>query len=553
MPSSIEVDVLVLGSGSAALSASLRAAKSGLRVAILEKAELLGGTSAMSGAGIWIPANHVARAAGIEDSVSEAITYLREASPVGWDAKEDEHWRSFAQNAPRALEFIEKNSPLEFELAPEPDPMAHLPGGRKLGRMVSPRIVSRNILGRLQKKVRRSTQPHWMTYKELVGNDPYHRPLSFGLKHLPQLIYRTLTRGVGQGSAMMTGLIKACLDAGCHFHIGTNAKHLLLDDGGSRVVGVEAQSKDGVRQIFARCGVIIATGGFEWNKEMREKYFPGPFDRLGSPSTNEGDGQLMAAAIGAKLDRMDQANIYPSLPTRYEGRRHGLPMTFQAEPFSILVNRHGKRFVSETSFNVGEAIDRRDPKTDDPVHLPCWLIGDHRFLKRSLPFLWYARHDREWIVKASTIEELAKKIGLPADELKRTVDRYNGFCDAGVDEDFHRGETPFETYKTHGPNNRLGKVERGPFVAMSFNRSILGTKGGARTNPHGQVLREDGTIIAGLYAAGLAMANPIGTRAVGAGTTLGPNLTWGFICAETILRQNSRESASVAEQMDSRC
>lgn len=212
-------------------------------------------------------------------------------------------------------------------------------------------------------------------------------------------------------------------------------------------------------------------------------------------------------------------------------------MTFQAEPHSIVVNRHGKRFVSESDFNIGEALDARD-ENGNPINLPAFLIGDHRFLNAALPFRWYAAYDRNWVKKAGTVRELAQKLGLPETQLEETIARWNAQCKVGRDTDFHRGENSWEEYKAHGEKDRLKPIDKPPYVGMTLNRSILGTKGGAMTNERGQVLREDGSIIAGLYAAGLAMANPFGTRAVGAGTTLGPNMTWGYIAAETILQQN---------------
>ncbi|WP_162918817.1 FAD-dependent oxidoreductase [Taklimakanibacter deserti] len=531
-------DVLIIGSGSAALSAALRAARSGLDVLIAEKTGLLGGTSAMSGAGVWIPANHVAKAAGIADSREDALTYLRAASPEGWAQDEDPLWQAFVEAAPRMLEFIERESPLSFALVNEPDPIAEKPGGKIRGRMVSPKPMSRRILGSFTRKIRSSTLVHIFTYQEMVDLDPYHHPIRAGLRVLHKLAWRWLTNSGGQGTALMTGLIRGCMDAGCRFLLECRALHLTTNEIGNVSGAVFARNGEELR-VTAHRGVVLATGGFEWDPELRQKHFPGPLDRLGSPSTNTGDGQRMAAAIGAKLDRMDQANVYPSLPTRYEGKPYGLPMTFQAEPHSIVVNRHGRRFVSESDFNIGEALDRRDPTTGEPIHLPAWIVADKRFLSRSLPFRWYAAYDKSWIVKADTLADLAAKIGLPAEAIADTVARYNDHCDKGRDTDFHRGESGWEDYKTHGPANRLGRIDTGPFIAMSLNRSILGTKGGARTNAKGQVLREDGSIIGGLYAAGLAMANPIGTRALGAGTTLGPNLTWGFICAETIMKQNA--------------
>jgi len=528
-------DVVVIGTGSAACSAALRAAKGGLKVIALEKSDWLGGTSAMSGSGVWIPANHIASAAGVSDSKQEAIDYLRAVQPADWAETEGARHRAFVENAPAMLKFVSENTPIDFRLIDEPDPYVEAPGGKKYGRMLSPMPLSRRLLGQYARRIRRSTLPHVFTYQENVNSDLYHHPIRAILKLSPKILWRWLTNSGAQGTALMTGLIRGCLDAGVTFHLATRAVGLVQDDTG-RIAGVEIEGKDGRKTISARRGVVIASGGFEWDRQMRETYFPGPFDRIGTPSSNEGDGQKLAASVGAHLDRMDQANVYVCLPTRYEGKRYGLPINFLYEPHSIVVNRLGKRFVSEAHFNIGEALDARNPD-GSPLHLPCYLVGDHRFLQSSITFRWYASYEPDWVQKADTIEELASKLGLPAKELKESIERWNAFCATGRDDDFHRGEPAWER-KKDGGQMRLQPIDKPPYIGLSVNRSIIGTKGGARTNEFGQVLRADGSIIPGLYAAGLAMANPIGTRAVGAGTTLGPNLTWGYISAETILRQN---------------
>ncbi|WP_226623275.1 FAD-dependent oxidoreductase [Alloyangia pacifica] len=539
-------DVVVIGSGSAACSAALRAARGGLRVLVVEKSEKLGGTSAMSGSGIWIPANHVAAREGVADSREEAIDYIRRAMPPGWAETEDGLWESFADHGPDMLKFVEENTPLKLRLIEEPDSMPDLPGGKLRGRMVSPMPLSRNLLGEDAKHLRRSTLKHSFTYQEIVNSDVYHHPVRAGMKLWPRLLWRVLTNAGGQGTALMTGLIRGCKDAGVEFRRSTPAKALLRDETGG-VIGVElAEGK----RAMARRGVVIASGGFEWDETMLKQNFPGKMDRIGSPRSNTGDGQRMAAAVGAKLDRMDQANIYPCLPTRYEGKPHGLPISWQTELHSIIVNRHGKRFFSEADFNIGEYLDERDPETGENIHLPCYLIGERRFLRQSLPFQWYQRYEKGWVIRAGSLDELADKTGLPAHALKQTVAEFNAMCEAGRDRAFARGESGWESYKAHSTGGApasgieaarergMDKIEKGPFVAVRMNLTTIGTKGGARTNEKGQVLREDGSIVAGLYAAGLAMANPIGTRAVGPGTTIGPNMTWGYIAAETMLKQN---------------
>ncbi len=544
------VDVVVVGSGAAALTAALTAAVGGLGVLILEKTGRIGGTSAMSGAGTWIPANHHAQAAGIADSEAEALTYLRSASPTGWAQFEDALWQRFLAEAPRMLAFVERHTPLRYALTGEPDPQAEAPGGKQRGRMVSPYPLRRGLVGRYGRLIRRSTLPHRFSYLETLRFDLYHEPVRTVLRLAPQLLWRLLTNAAGQGNALIVGLLKGCLNHGCRIAPGQRVVSLLTDEADGSVIGVEVEGKGGRRRVAARRAVVLATGGFEWNPEMRERFFPGPFDRLGSPSGNAGDGQRLAASVGARLERMDQANVYPTLPTIYEGRPHGLPMIFQAEPHAIVVDRNAQRFVSEYDYNIGEALDRRNPENGKPRHLPAWLIADHRFLRRSIVFRYYAAKEPGWVRRAPDLATLARLAGLPAATLAATVDRFNGFCRAGRDEDFHRGESAWERSKakprTDGRNPTLGPIEQPPFVAIPLNRSLLGTKGGARTNPDGQVLREDGSLIGGLYCAGNVMANPIGTRAVGAGTTIGPCMTWGYICGNSLLRANRGDDATPA-------
>ncbi|HEV2549371.1 MAG TPA: FAD-dependent oxidoreductase [Stellaceae bacterium] len=534
-PNRIETDFLVIGSGCAGLTAALRASSGGLSVTILEKAALAGGASAMSGGGIWIPANHHARAAGLSDSPDEALQYLRATAPPGWHNSEDLLWRRFAATAPIMLEFVEQNTPLRFALTNEPDPMAEYAGGKKVGRMVSPRLLSRKILGPYAQRIRRSTLPHIFTYQEVLALDPYHHPVRTGFRLLPALLRRRITDSIGQGNALVAGLLKACLDRSCRLLLATRAQSLMLDDRTGGVVGVTGLSDGKPVTIRARRGVLLATGGFEWNTALVERHFGGRFQRIGSPRSNEGDGQRMAEAAGARLDRMDQANIYPLLPVTYEGQPSGIPATFQAAPHAILVDRHGRRFVSELSYNLGEALDRRDPSSGELLHVPAYVIADSRYLRHGAAFRWYASHEKGWVIKGTSLEEIAGRIGIPAATLKATVERFNRFCEMGRDEDFHRGESVWEHYKLGRTGVALGKIEQPPFYAMAIDLMTVGTKGGVRTNNRAQALRQDHTVIPGLLAAGNAMANPIGTRAIGAGTTLGPCMTWGYVAAETVL------------------
>src|SRR5579864_5638890 len=454
----VSADVLIVGSGSAALSAALRAAVGGLKVIVFEKTDWIGGTSAMSGAGTWIPANHHMRAAGLSDSSAEALAYIRAASPSGWQAEEDELWRAFVETAPRMLAFVEEHTPLRFALAQEPDVRSELGGGKTFGRMLSPKVLSRRIVGKYARRIRRSTLPHLFAYQEVYDFDAWHRPISAILRFAPQLLWRLLTDRRGQGSALVTGLLRGCLDRGCRIESSARVVELTLDPRDNGVTGLVVEQAGRRTPYMARRGVLLASGGFEWSEEMREQNFPGPLDWIGSPRGNEGDGQRMALAAGAKLARLDQANIYPTVPTRYEGRPHGMPVVFQAEPHAIVVNRHGRRFVSEYDFNIGEKIDERDPATGASLHLPAWVIADRRFLWHSLAFRWYARKDPSWLVRAATLAELATRIDVPPAALAETVARFNGFCAGGRDLDFRRGESSWERFKTGG-GPALGTLE----------------------------------------------------------------------------------------------
>jgi len=337
-------DIVVVGSGSAALAGALTAAVGGARVTILEKSALLGGTSAMSGAGTWVPANHHMLAAGHADSREEALAYLRAVAPAGWHQDEDPLWQAFVTHAPDMLAFLERHTPLCFELVHHPDLYSEAPGGKFTGRMVSPKPLSRRILGAWGRRIRRSTHPSVFTYRELILGTVVSRPIRTLLRMAPRLAYRLLTGQVGMGNALVAGLLRGCLDRHCAIMAEARARRLIEADG--RIIGVEAETRAGIKRIAATRGVLLATGGFEWNTEMRQRHFPGETGLIGSPSTNTGDGHVMAQAVGAQLARMDQANIYPSLATTYEGQPQAMPLNELHHPHCILVNRRGQRFVN---------------------------------------------------------------------------------------------------------------------------------------------------------------------------------------------------------------
>lgn len=534
------VDVLVIGSGAAGLSGALVAAQGGLEVLVVEKSRWLGGTSAMSGGCCWIPANHLMAELGEKDSPEEALTYIRGVAPEGWAATEDALWQAFVRAAPEMLRFVEANSPLRFGVGLEPDPYAEAPGGKRRGRNVSPRPLAMSVAGPFADRIRPTVSPSIFTYNEVADTQFMAHPWEGLMRYGWRAAWRKLTGRRAMGSALVAGLARGCLDRGVEILLDAPARGLLQD--GDRIVGATIERDGRPAAIRARRGVLLATGGFEWNAEMMARYLPGPVELSGSPDTNTGDGHRMAEAAGAQLAHMDQSLIYPTRQIVYEGRPHGAPAKDIKLPHIMIVNRHGRRFVNEVEVNIGLAFEIRDPETRQPVNLPAWRIFDRQYARKyahALP----ATKAPPLLYQAPTLRALAAMIEVDPDGLEDSAKRMNDFARRGVDDDFGRGSHIWDTQilgdHRHRPNPVLGTIERPPFYAVPFRASYLGTKGGARTNEHGQVLRPDGSRIAGLYAAGNVMANPIGSKAVGAGTTLGPILTWGYICGRSLLRENA--------------
>ncbi len=371
----------------------------------------------------------------------------------------------------------------------------------------------------------------WINYEEVHDNYVYAQAKWILLRLAPRMIYRMATGKRVMGNALVVGLLRGCLQNGCTIWTDAPAGRLIVD--GGRVAGVALEHGREPVEVHARNGVVLASGGFEWNEQMMAEHFPGPVEWTGSPSTNTGDGQRMAAAVGARLDRMDQALIFGTTAVPYEGQVRGAPAGDYYLPHSMIVNRHGRRFVNEKEMNIGLAFDERDSETGEPLHQPAWRIYDSQFASKyamALP----KTNAFAACVSDRTLQGLARQISVDPAGLEETAARFSCFARAGLDEDFGRGDSFWDKYRMTDPSNEpnptLGTIEMPPFYAYPFKASVLGTKGGARTNARAQVVDRQGEVIPGLYAAGNVMANPFGSKAVGAGTTLGPCLTWGYIC-----------------------
>ncbi len=521
-----EFDVVVLGSGAAGLAAALAASSSGARVLVAEKSEWLGGTTAMSGGCAWIPCNRHMRAIGETDSFDDALQYLRAVAPPGWQAVEEPLWRAFLEAGPRMLDLVEQKTPVRFHVGLEPDPYLEAPGAKRRGRNVSPDPLRMARLGEWAARLRPSLMPYYAAYDELTDTHFFAQPTKGMLRFGPRILWRWLRDARAMGQALAGGMVIGCVESGCEVRTSSRARSLVME--GGRVAGVELEGAGGIETVRAGLGVVIATGGFEWDTELMARFHPGPCDWNASPDSNSGDGLRMAEAAGAKLDRMDQALIMGTVPMTYLGKPFARPAADYTLPHSMIVNARGRRFVNEVQVNVGLGLE-------NPANLPAWRIYDAQFVRRyphALPKGAFAHH----VKRAGTLRELAAIIGIDADGLEDEAQKMTRFAREGHDADFGRGSFGWDPWRNGdprvGPNSCLGAISEAPFVALPMKKSFLGTKGGPRTDARGRVQHRDGGEIQGLWCAGNAMANPIGSKAVGAGTTLGPCLAWGFLCGE---------------------
>jgi 3-oxosteroid 1-dehydrogenase len=542
-----QFDVIVVGSGAAGMTAALRAAKRGLSVGVVEKAPTFGGSAARSGAGIWIPNNEVILAAGVPDTPAKAATYL--AAVVKGDAPAAKQ-QAFLGNGPAMISFVMRNSPLRFRyMEGYSDYYPELPGGLAQGRSIEPDLFNGKLLGTHLAEL----NPAYMAtpagatvfsadYKWLVLSLVNAKGLAVAMETVARYTAAVL-RGetpLTMGQALAGALRAGLLTAGVPVRLNTPLEDLQFNAAG-RVTGVVVGGAGGSTVLTATRGVVIGSGGFEHNLAMRLAYQQQPIgvDWTVGAKENTGDGIRAGLRAGAATDLLDDAWWGPAIPLPEE------PYFCLAErtlPGSILVNSAGRRFVNEAApySDVVHIMYEKNAVTPD---IPAWLIFDQNYRNRYLfrdispmlpfPDSWYAAGA---VFKDSTVAGLAAKIGVPAAGLTATVRRFNGFAASGRDTDFHRGDSAYDHYYTDPavvPNSCLAPLWLPPFYACKIVPGDLGTKGGMRTDAQARVLRQDGTVIPGLYA-GNASAAVMGHSYAGAGSTLGPAMTFGYIAANHI-------------------
>ncbi len=540
-----QFDIVVVGSGAAGMTAALAAAHHGLRAVVLEKTDWFGGSTARSGGGIWAPGNEVLRKAGVRDTPEQARAYL---AHVAGDCVPAERQRALLEHGPAMLALVRAAAPVNFTWVPNyADYYPEAPGGLAQGRSIEPVPLDGRMLGT---ELAHLNPPYLPAPNGMTITQADYRWLSLGPRHpramlasakvLARLARTRLLRErtLSMGQALAAGLRAGLMAKEVPVWLGTPMTGLHVEDG--RVTGVQVTRDGQPALIRASRGVVLAAGGFERNEQMRRRYQRQPIGTEWTTGSagNTGDAIAAGQAAGAALDLMDDAWWGPSITLS------GGPYFCLAErslPGCILVNGAGQRFVNESAPYVDAVHAMYDGHTEGNPHIPAWLIIDQRYRnsyvfagllpRKPLPRRWYQAGA---VYRAPTVAELAGQVGLDPAALAKTLVRFNEFADAGQDEDFGRGDSAYDRYygdPRQRPNPNLAPLRQAPYYAVKIVPGDLGTKGGLRTDARARVLREDGTPIAGLYAAGNTSAAVMGHSYAGAGATIGPAMTFGYIAA----------------------
>lgn len=557
-----EYDVVVAGSGAAGMTAALAAAHKGLSVVLLEKAAHYGGSTARSGGGVWIPGNKALKASGRPDDREDARTYLH--SIIG-DVVPAEKIDTYLDRGAEAFDFVLDHTPLKMKWVPGySDYYPEAPGGLGQGRSCEPTPFNGKVLGA---ELANLEPPYAKAPLNVVVMQADFVRLNLIKRH-PKGMMRALRVGartylakftgkhlLGMGQAIIAAMRKGLLDAGVPVLLNTPLTELVVTDG--RVTGVKA-TVDGESVTFtARYGVVLGSGGFEHNADMRAKYQRQPIttEWTTGAAANTGDGIVAGMAVGATVGFMEDAWWGPTI---FKGGKPWFALAERNLPGTIMVNDRGERFGNESAPYV-EAVHTMyggeyGQGAGPGENIPAWLVFDQRYRNRYIfaglqpgqrfPSRWL---ENDNIVKADTIEELAERIGVPAESLSATVTRFNGFAAAGKDEDFGRGNSHYDRYygdPTVKPNPCLAEISQGPFYAAKMVPGDLGTKGGLVTDTAGRVLREDDSVIEGLYAAGNSSAPVMGHTYAGPGATIGPAITFAYLAVLDIVAAKKAKAAA---------
>ncbi len=550
-----EFDFVVVGSGGGAMCAALVMRKAGKSVLVVEKTDLLGGTTSRSGGVMWIPNNRFMKEAGVPDSYEQAMAYMEATAGQSVDAPGTtlERRQAYVNEGPRMVDFLVEQG-IKLRRAPSwPDYYDERAGGSVPGRTVLADLFDTNELGEWKKKLRPNFMAIPAYHAEGFEISTFKSSWTGKFTMLKVGMRVALAKLTGKawttaGGALQGRMLQACLKAGVQFRTDSAVKSFVTEEGVVKGVVVAAQGGD--LRIGARLGVLVNAGGFAQNQAMRDQYMPGTsveWTAAGPGDTGEMIRELMAlgAATGQMNERVgNQMTIPPGVEnTDGQGVTLGAisgQMNY-AKPHSIVVDQTGVRYMNEGGSYMAFCQNLLKRNETVPA-LPSWWISDEQSMRKYMfcgtmpgtkkPQEWY---DSGFLMRADTIEELARMIDIDPATLRATVDRFNAGARAGRDDEFNRGARAYDEWlgdHYHHPSNALGTIDQGPFYAAKVWPGDVGTYGGVVTDVHARVLRVDGSAIPGLYATGTTTASVMGRVYPGAGSSVGPSFVFGFIAAK---------------------
>ncbi|HHW83884.1 MAG TPA: FAD-binding protein [Actinomycetales bacterium] len=537
-----EFDVVVVGTGGAAFATALGAVDEGMSVLLIESGEKWGGNTAMSGGGMWLPNNPLMQREKVGDSREEALEYMEACIGSEYRATSRERKEAFVDSVEDFVLTAEKHGFTFARATDYPDYYPEFPGG-KIGRAIEVKPLDARAIGEWIDSISAPavlpamTDDVWLLGRSWSTVSGMRRGASVVFRILGSLVRGQKLAGIG--AALGTAFMKAVVvDGGASLWLNSPLESLIVDDEG-RVVGVRTVRDGSPVAVGARRGVMLAAGGFDHNTQMRQQYH-GINGFSSGARTNQGRPIELAAEAGAALELMDDAWWGPSLAA-VEGGEPAFVVGERSMPYSIIVDARGARVSNESESYVdfGHAMLDHDKDGD------YWLIADARHARRYLrtfaldPRGMKAMREQGIVHSAKTLAELADSIGADPSVLRQTVREFNGYARSGVDGQFGRGNSAYDRYygdPTVHPNPVLGPIERGPFMAYKLVIGDLGTKGGVLTDVDGRALREDGSVIEGLYSAGNNSASVMGRTYPGPGSTLGPATVFGLRAARHMAR-----------------
>jgi 3-oxosteroid 1-dehydrogenase len=542
-------DWIVVGSGGGSMCSGLVMRAQGKSVVILEKTGLIGGTTARSGGVMWIPNNPFLRRDDVDDSYEKAATYLDTLVGDHVDTPGATRIRrqTYLREAPQMIDFLLGQGVKLTRAKYWPDYYGEIPGALDTGRSVVAELFDLNSLGAWKKKLRPGflMMPAALEEALQIPRIRYlksARPILF--KVALRIIAGLLTgkRFVSAGTALQGWMLHAALRAGIDIRTAMPVSEIIVE--GGAVKGVLTLKNGKPWRIGARLGVLVNAGGFAQNQRMRDRYQPGTSTAW--TSVAEGDtGEMIEEMMrhGAAVAQMDEMVGHQTalLPGKERDAIKPSAQQLTAAPHAILVDQSGARYMNEGGSYMAYCKVMLERNKMVPA-VPSWAIFDNQYVRRymlagTMPSnkklqRW---HEAGYLKRAESIELLAREIGADAKTFASTISRFNGFVEKNCDDDFHRGERAYDLWlgdPTHQPSATLGAIEQAPFYALPVYPGDVGTYGGVVTDEHARVLREDGSVIAGLYATGVSTASVMGRVYPGAGSSVGPSFVWGYVAAK---------------------